>query len=645
MNFQPALPHGNQFTNRHLKHLLVLFTRLGIVLLIYFICRLLFFFFNYNTFTPADNRVFIGGIRFDAAILALINLPFAVLSLLPFPFRHKRSYQKMLVVLFYVLNIPFIMLNIIDIEYFKFTFKRSTADLLDFVATGDDTLNLIPVFLFQYWYLVLLFLAQVWLMVFLYRKTRIPRFRPEPFTRYFFIHLFLLPVGLALVVLLGRGGVQLRPISLATAGLYANIKNTPLVLNTPFVFIKTFGKAALEPKHYFEPGEAEELYPVRHEFAADTMRRDNVVIIVLESFSKEYIDAYNDSLPGYTPFLDSLITQSLHFTHSFANGKKSMEAMPSIFAGIPNMSYEPYITSQFAANNIQGLPHLLGEMGYATAFYHGGLNGTMGFDLFSHIAGFDHYYGRNEYTGPDSDYDGIWGIFDEPYLHYVAADLDKTPQPFMAGIFTLSSHHPFTIPPKYKDRFKTEGHKITATIQYADLALRKFFETAKKSTWFENTLFVITADHTSITQIPYFGSSTGMFAVPIIFYAPGDIEPHTSSKTVSHIDIMPGVLDYLHYPKPFFALGSSVFNNKIHGRMVNFLHGTYWYIKDDMLILWQESEPVRLYNYITDPLLKIDRATEMPLTATELQVELKAVIQIFNNRMIENKWYLLPEKS
>ena len=79
--------------------------------------------------------------------------------------------------------------------------------------------------------------------------------------------------------------------------------------------------------------------------------------------------------------------------------------------------------------------------------------------------------------------------------------------------------------------------------------------------------------------------------------------------------------------------------------MVNFLHGTYWYIKDDMLILWQESEPVRLYNYITDPLLKIDRATEMPLTATELQVELKAVIQIFNNRMIENKWYLLPEKS
>src|SRR5690606_24927473 len=122
----------------------------------------------------------------------------------------------------------------------------------------------------------------------------------------------------------------------------------------------------------------------------------NVVIIILESFGKEFIGFYSGE-KTYTPFLDSLLGQSLTFTGGFANGKKSIEAVPSIFASIPSLQDNPYISSQYNSNRIIGLPELLKEHGYTSAFYHGATNGSMRFDSFAQFIGFDHYVGKKEY--------------------------------------------------------------------------------------------------------------------------------------------------------------------------------------------------------------------------------------------------------
>ena len=206
-------------------------------------------------------------------------------------------------------------------------------------------------------------------------------------------------------------------------------------------------------------------------------------------------DLDNGTYKGYTPFLDSLISVSKTFTVSIADGHKSIEAMPSVLASIPSLE-TPYIISPYANNTIQGLAELLGNKGYYTAFFHGAPNGSMGFDSFSKMAGFQDYYGKDQYPNPE-DFDGVWGIWDEPFFKFFEHKLDNFKRPFFVSIFSVSSHHPFKVPEKYEGKFKKGPVPILQTIGYTDMALREFFNAASKEPWFDSTLFVLTADHTN----------------------------------------------------------------------------------------------------------------------------------------------------
>ena len=165
------------------------------------------------------------------------------------------------------------------------------------------------------------------------------------------------------------------------------------------------------------------------------MHKKNVFVIILESFSSEHIGALTHQIGNkntdFTPFLDSLAEKSLVF-EGFANGKRSIEGIPAILASLPTWMTEDFITSQYSSNKFNSLASILKAEGYNTSFFHGGKNGTMGFDAFSKSAGFEFYYGKNEY--PDqSDFDGSWGISDEPYLQYIAKTLNTTPEPFLGS--------------------------------------------------------------------------------------------------------------------------------------------------------------------------------------------------------------------
>ena len=198
---------------------------------------------------------------------------------------------------------------------------------------------------------------------------------------------------------------------------------------------------------------------------------------------------------GYTPFLDSLMGHSKSFTYAIANGRKSIDGLPSVISSIPSLGV-PYFLSPYSGNRINSLASLLGAEGYHTSFFHGAPNGSMGFNAFMNLAGVDHYYGMDEYGNAD-DFDGLWGIWDEPFLQFYADKLNTFPEPFMSSFFSVSSHHPFEIPDEYEDRFEGGPLPIHRCIQYTDFALKRFFEKASTMPWYKNTLFVITADHTS----------------------------------------------------------------------------------------------------------------------------------------------------
>lgn len=279
---------------------------------------------------------------------------------------------------------------------------------------------------------------------------------------------------------------------------------------------------------------------------------------------------------------------------------------------------------------------LLGNEGYETAFFHGAPNGSMGFSAYMQLAGIQHYFGKNEYNN-DKDFDGIWGIWDEPFMQFMAKELNNLQQPFFAGFFSLSSHHPFKVPVQYEGKFPKGPLPVQEPVGYTDYALRQFFKTASQMTWFDNTLFVICADHATVSHLPEYKTSANSVAIPIIFYQPSDGNLQgISDKLVQQIDIMPTVMNYLGYNKPYFSFGFDAFSSDRDNFLVNNISGTYCFFQDDYFMTHDGEQSLSLFNLREDRLEQHDLLSKKPQVADSLERSLKAFIQQYNNRMIHN---------
>lgn len=571
--------------------------------------------------------------RFDISAILVVNAIFILAHIIPLPAFYNSRYQFWVKVIFYVFNIPALLFNLIDCVYFGFTQKRTTADFFTSEATADLKFNLTS-YLKDYWYLLILLLLFITGIEFLYRRTL-----KDNIKRKFSIPVdivgFILSIGLFIIGV--RGGVQYKPISMQTAARYTSRSLIPAILNTPFTIMKTRDMEALSPVKYMSDAEADKLYPVYQKLPYDSMRKMNVVIIILESFSREYCGFFNNG-EGWTPFLDSLCGKSVVFTNAYANSKRSIEGIPAIVASIPNLMDESFISSGYNTNAINGIASLLKNEGYTGYFFHGGNNGTMGFESFSPLAGFSNYYGRNEYDGPETDYDGSWGIFDEPFYQFMRRKLDASKQPFCSVFFSLSSHHPFTIPDQYINRFPKGSHPLFESLGYADHSLKTFFDLVKKSTWFNNTLFVITADHTGPAFKPEATTTKGSFEIPILFYVPSDPAMiRVDSSVMQHADIVPSVLDYLHYTHPFAAFGHSIFRNENHFA-INYINSIYQGIDDRYITMLDgdNGATIGFYDYRNDPLLKNNILDKNIQEEKKLSTTTKAALQQFRQHLLKN---------
>ena len=482
----------------HLKHLLFLVQSILLALLFYGLSRLIFLYFTFDQFPHIFSDGILGallqGIRFDLSSIAYLNVIFILLSIVPTRKREITGYQNLLKGLFVFFNGIALSLNLADVVNVQFTGKRMTADIVSFIFLGDDATNLAGDFMKDYWVLFLLFFI---LMFALYKSFSFIQ------KRQFFLHrskstwqsYILSLFCLLLTVLAMRGGTQLRPIKNIHASYYSQGKYVPLILNTPFSILSTLSEKGVQEKKYFSTDLSKSYFNAEKSFRGDSSISKNIVIIILESFAREYIGGYN-SFQGYTPFLDSLMLKSTVCTNAYANGKKSIEGIPAVLSGIPALTEKPFILSQYGAQKGNSIASVLNKYGYNTSFYHGGHPGTMGFDAYAEIAEFNSYVDLSDYPTTQQDYDGKWGIADEPFLQFYKSDLDAKTEPFCSSVFTLSSHHPFTIPQQYIGLFPKGDIPMHECVAYTDFALKRFFNEAKKSSWYENTIFIITADHT-----------------------------------------------------------------------------------------------------------------------------------------------------
>ncbi len=622
---------------------------LVLMMLLFTVCRVAFYLYNQDFFPDMTAerflRIELGGLRFDLSAVLYLNSLFILLMIVPFNFRFRAGYQRVLTWLFLVINASGLAMNIADTVYYPYTLRRTTLVVLKQFENEQNGFSLFFRFLLDYWYALLFWLLLVALMTWVFRRFRVEGPQLQKKISYY------TSGGIAMVVILGlvvagmRGGFgeSTRPITLSNAAQYATApKDVNLVLNTPFAVMRTARTPAISKVNYFPTDdEAAAIFsPIHRPDSLQTPNRLNVVVIILESFSKEFFGVYNHdqeagAYKGFTPFLDSLIGHARAYRYSFANGRKSIDAMPSVIASIPSIEV-PYVLSHYSGNQVTSLSSLLKKEGYYSAFFHGAPNGSMGFQAFANTCGFDRYFGKDEYNH-NEDYDGIWGIWDHKFLQYYAHQMNTFQEPFYTNFFSVSSHHPYALPAEFQSRFKEGEMPIYKCIEYTDYALREFFRTASDMPWFKNTLFVITADHASAqTRLTDYQSPVGYFEIPIFFYRPGADWHEMNPTIIQQIDIMPTILGELHYNKPFLAFGRDIFRDKTQPFAFNYLDNTYQAFRGNYFLQFDGHRTTGLYDFKSDRRLRNNLSSQLPDTVAAMESYLKAFIQQYNNRMVDD---------
>lgn len=647
------------------SNVLAVLINLGIVYILYMVTRVAYVLENWSTLSVGWDQLSMGeliagSLRFDSSAILYTNWLWIILMLLPIHTKERPWWHTMCKWVFVVINSLGLTINLVDTVYSQFTGRRTTAT---FFAEFSNEGNLGGIFfteLIGHWYLLLLGIALVAALWFLYFKpdnSKLTAHNSKLITQYYLATSFGLLVAIPFSIFAMRGGFtrDTRPITISNANQYVHSpQQASIVLNTPFSIIRTIGKRPFKDPQYMPEEQLSSIYsPIHVPSPADTVPmvsgQKNVMVIILESFSREYFGYYNQSLRqshpdfvSYTPFLDSLLEHSLTYEHTFANGRKSIDAMPSSLSSVP-FFIEPFILTPSSLNDLSGLADCLVQKGYHSAFFHGAPNSSMGFQAFARSSGFKNYYGMADYcddprTGGRNDFDGHWAIWDEDFLQFTATAItERLEEPFMVGFFSATSHHPFNIPARYEDTYKGGPLDIHRTIQYCDNALRRFFATASQQPWFKNTLFVITADHTSQLQYDESHTSVGVFSIPIAIYDPsGELPAGMQPGVMQQIDIMPSVLRILGYDQPFPAFGKNVFSPDETPWAVNFSNDIYQYIEGDYTLLFDGDQPTGLYNYVLDPLQKQNLLKAEPLRADRMLTRLKAIVQTYMIRMTTN---------
>ncbi|RSK44955.1 LTA synthase family protein [Hymenobacter rigui] len=628
------------------EFLRLLVRRFSLLLGVYLLLRLGFYLLNQAAFQATPGQValaFWHGFRFDIAGLLLLNLPWLVLSLVPS--RH-RLWQRMLRVVWLLLNSLGVALNLIDVEYFRFIGRRTSNELF---TIGDDVRRQAGQLLLQYWFLLVpfgLLLAALWYLYPMPRPATAPPAPAVPTSRTTAALRYLgqvLVLG-GLVVLGIRGGVQLKPLRTGHAFMQTPPVLGHVALNSTFTFLKSLGAQTLERREFFtSPDSVQQALAPLPPRPRPGAPRDNVVVLLLESFASEYTGIENNGR-GYTPFFDSLATQGLFFREHYANGRRSIESLPAVLAGLPSLNEHPFITSPFQTDELHGLGEILGREGYATSMFHGAQNGTMGFNTFSGIAGVQQYFGLNEYPGAEKspDFDGHWGIADEPYLQYFARQLSQQRQPFFSTLFTLSSHEPFEVPRQYAGRFPAGTQPIHRVIGYTDYALRQFFKTASRQPWYRHTLFILLADHTSQSDRPDYQNTLGNYKTPLLLFHPGrPLPPADVHRITQQADVPATVLDFLNVPagRQLLPFGYSVFDSRTSGRALFLSGGSLFLVHRDFVTELTADNAVRLYPYRTHQLPDAALSTPDPRLLRQYGNELKAATQYFSDGLLDNRLY------
>ena len=519
--------------------------------------------FNNLDFLKLTESLFLG-LRFDLSSTSILLFIPIVLLIFPLRITGHLFFRRFVASVIYLELVAMIIFLTSDYMYFSFVKRHITNELLFLLNDSEYLMTEVSVKLLPIIFLIVLTI--VFYPLFL--KVTCPKKQEVQRSILSFILILLV------LIVVGRGGFQRKPIAVIDAYQYGSASQGHLILNGIFtashfsISSKFIERTAGEEKLYLDtlnlPVSTTPDYPLERTNVQSGMSpKKNVVMIMIESLSFKYIDYLSGQNYGVTPNIDRFARNGLVFENFFANGQRSVDGAQSILTGIPPLPGMPDITA--LSVNYSSLGQLASDNHYRTIFLTTTLRESFSMDLIAGAAGFDDYHGLEDYPLLLNYIDAAdrplgW---DYEAFMYLLKQLEGEKSNYVAFVNASSDHTPFARMQEpfnqYEHGTDTEGGYLNM-LHYTDWALGEFINEYKKRKDFEETVFIITADH----ALPHFQGVEpyGKFRIPLIIYSPKNISPGRSQMFASQIDLFPTIIKLLDLEGKYSAIGKNILDTE-----------------------------------------------------------------------------------
>ena len=363
-----------------------------------------------------------------------------------------------------------------------------------------------------------------------------------------------------------RGGLGIAPMNPGKVYFSSNTYCNHAALNATWNMMYSVSKSGTMNKRYPDNIDANKAKVLFNELMKNEndstivlkTDRPNIVLILLESFSSKIIEPLGGK-HNVTPNFNELSNKGLLFTRMYASGDRSDKGIISVLAGFPAQPIQSVIKYPTKSRKLATISGALVDAGYNAAFYYGGDPDFANIRSFLYSAKFSRIITQEDF--PRNYRNSKWGVHDEHVFKYLLNDIDTAKGPFFKMFFTLSSHEPFEIPTKSKFPGNDAANQFISSAFYTDSCLGNFFDEAKKHDWYNNTLFILIADHGH----RHFGKienyATDKFSIPMLWLGGAlQCEPQKINKICSQIDIASTILNQLNLSDSNFVFSKNILN-------------------------------------------------------------------------------------
>lgn len=594
------------------KRIINIFLYFFFWLVFFQILRLFFAGYNYQKFAGLSSieliQVLFYSLRPDISAASYILILIFFLLILN-EFVRKKFISKIITYYSYVWIIVISFISVTDAQIYKEWGSKINSEALSFFDTPTEMFSSIassPVIL-----LIIIFFILIVLGIFLYNRLfKLPkRFQVSELTDKLLVRITRLTlfyfILFTLIVLGVRGGIQLAPMNPSFAYFSTHdILNCTAINPTWNLAYSIFEKP--KNRNYYLRFPPEEVNFLLNDYqllsSSDTTSifklhgKPNIVLVILESYTADIVESLG-GLPNVTPNLDSLIQGGLSFQNFYAAGNRTYKSLPAILNGYPSLPVDRVIKYKHIIEKLPSIAHTINKQDYFSSFYYGGETEFANIRAMVIESGFDSLIDQRNFK--DSEKNSKWGAHDQVVFDRVLNDIDGYNTSFFTTILTLSNHEPFETPnqPVFTDENDHNAMIFKNTAAYTDQCLGDFIRKASKKEWFNNTIFIFTADHGHhYAKNRINKKNPEMFHIPLVIYSnllKIEYVGTKITKFASQSDIAALLFSQIQLNHSDFIWSKNVFNPaQIGFAYYGFVDGFGWLTEKDIIVYDNISEQI-----------------------------------------------------